>query len=122
MHYSGQCHCGSIKFSFDVPKIEEGLVCNCSLCIKKGVLMSSFMLSESELVRGIEGDALATYSFGSKVAKHHFCNQCGIYPFHQTLRKPGFYRVNLNCIDGIDLQALSLTKFDGANLLPRYQQ
>jgi len=79
--------------------------------------MSGFILSEAELVRTIDNDALATYTFGSNVAKHHFCNQCGIYPFHQTLRKPGFYRVNLNCIDGLDLSALTLASFDGANLL-----
>ncbi len=117
MHYSGQCHCGSIKFSFEASNITEGLTCNCSLCIRKGAIMSGFILSDAELVRSIDNDALATYTFGSNVAKHHFCNQCGIYPFHQTLRKPGFYRVNLNCLDDLDLKKLQVTEFDGANLL-----
>jgi hypothetical protein len=79
--------------------------------------MSGFVLSETELVRTIEQDSLATYNFGTQVAQHHFCKLCGIYPFHQTLRKPGFYRVNLNCIDALDLKGLQLTEFDGANLL-----
>lgn len=118
MHYSGQCHCGSIKFTFQVPEsISKTLICNCSLCLKKGAMMSAFVLSESELVREIVDDALATYTFGSDVAQHHFCKKCGIYPFHQTLRQPGFYRVNLNCVDGLALNTLTISKFDGANLL-----
>ena len=117
MQYSGQCHCGSVKFTFDVPQIKEGLTCNCSLCRKKGAVMSAFVLSEDELVREIKANALATYTFGTEVAQHHFCRVCGIYPFHQTLRKPGFYRVNLNCVDGVLLQEIILSEFDGANLL-----
>ncbi|MGB0940973.1 MAG: GFA family protein [Marinomonas sp.] len=117
MQYSGQCHCGSVKFAFDVPQITEGLTCNCSLCVKKDAIMSAFVVSEAELQRDIQQGALSTYNFGTEVAKHHFCNQCGIYPFHQTLRKPGFYRVNLNCVDDLDLKQLSLSEFDGANLL-----
>lgn len=79
--------------------------------------MSGFVLSEAALIRTIEKDALATYTFGTDVAQHHFCKLCGIYPFHQTLRQPGFYRVNLNCLDELDLKSLTLTAFDGANLL-----
>ena len=117
MQYSGQCHCGCVSFSFDVSCIKEGLTCNCSLCLRKGAIMSNFILSEEALVREIKDDALSTYTFGTGVAKHHFCQKCGIYPFHQTLRKPGFYRVNLNCIEGLDLNSLSLSEFDGAHLL-----
>ena len=64
----------------------------------------------------VSGDSLATYQFGTKVAKHHFCNQCGIYTFHQTMRKPGHFRVNLACIDEVDIYNLPFDVFDGASL------
>ena len=78
--------------------------------------MSTDAFSTDELKLDITGDALATYEFGSGVAKHHFCKICGIYPFHQTMRQPGYYRVNLNCVNGISTEGLTLSLFDGASL------
>ena len=63
-----------------------------------------------------KGDALSTYEFGSKVAKHHFCNQCGIYTFHQTMSKPGHYRINIGCLEGIDSASLAFDVFDGVSI------
>jgi len=115
--YQGSCHCGAIRFSFSAPDtIDRGLRCNCSICRRKGALMSSFAVAPDEMKITVDGDALATYSFGTQLAKHHFCKCCGIYPFHQTMRKPGYYRVNLGCIEGIDTAALSFDVFDGASL------
>ena len=114
--YKGSCHCGSVQFSFVAPKIEQGVKCNCSICIKKNALMSADAFSGEELKLSISNDALATYEFGTGIAKHHFCKRCGIYPFHQTLRKPGYYRVNLACVEGLDISALPFSVFDGASL------
>ena len=115
--YQGRCHCGAIRFSFSGPEtIDRGLRCNFSICRRKGALMSSFAVAPDEMKITVDGDALATYSFGTQVAKHHFCKHCGIYPFHQTMRKPGYYRVNLGCVDGIDAAALPFDVFDGASL------
>ena len=61
--------------------------------------------------------ALGLYEFGIKTAKHYFCKQCGIYPFHQSSRKIGHYRVNLGCIEGVDVFSLGVDVFDGKNLL-----
>ncbi len=78
--------------------------------------MTEFVISQSDLtITAIEG-ALSTYAFASNVAKHHFCNRCGIYPFHQTLRKPGYYRANLGCLEGVDVTKLPISVFDGASL------
>ena len=60
---------------------------------------------------------LGLYRFGPKTAKHYFCKNCGIYPFHETARKPGYFRVNLACIDGIDIFSLSADVLDGKHLL-----
>ena len=61
--------------------------------------------------------ALGLYEFGIKTAKHYFCKHCGIYPFHQSSRKIGHYRVNLGCIEGVDVFSLGVDVFDGKNLL-----
>lgn len=112
--YTGRCHCGAIRFQFKAPAITRGLRCNCSLCQRKGALMSDFTLAPDELQITAAADALATYLFGSGVAQHHFCRTCGIYPFHQTLRKPGHYRLNLGCVEGLDSSGLPFEVFDGA--------
>lgn len=65
----------------------------------------------------IEHDMLGRYEFGARTAKHYFCKRCGIYTFHETARRPGHYRVNLGCVDGIDTFALPIEVFDGKHLL-----
>lgn len=114
--YSGSCHCGDVRFSFEHAGITGGLHCNCSICIRKGALMSDFILSAGELQIDAKPGSLSLYRFGSGVAKHYFCKQCGIYPFHETLRKPGHFRVNLGCIDGLDPFSLEDRLFDGRSL------
>lgn len=114
--YHGSCHCGAIQFEFQSAPINEGLRCNCSICKRKGALMSNFILAPEEIKITVKDDKLATYTFDSEIAKHHFCKTCGIYPFHQTLRLPGHYRVNLGCVDNLDIFSLTTTLFDGAAL------
>ena len=62
-------------------------------------------------------DDIGLYEFGSKVAKHFFCNNCGIYTHNEMLRIPGHCRVNLGCIDDLDTSGFEVTVFDGKNLL-----
>ena len=78
--------------------------------------MSPFTIAPEQFQIKAGDDALGLYQFDSKVAKHYFCKTCGIYPFHQTLRQPGYYRVNLGCIDEIDTFTLSVDVFDGKSL------
>ncbi len=46
------------------------------------------------------------------------CLRCGIYPFHETLRKADHYRVNLGCVDDLDVLALPVEVLEGRHLLP----
>ncbi len=115
--YTGSCHCGAIRFTFSGPdSIDSGLRCNCSICRRKGATMTGFTVAPDEISIDVKDDALATYEFGSQVAKHHFCRKCGIYPFHQTMRKPGHYRINAGCIEGLDSSSLPFAVFDGASI------
>jgi hypothetical protein len=116
-HYQGSCHCGAVKFSFEGEEISKGLRCNCSLCSRRGAMMTPFVIAPELFKIRAEDGALGLYQFGAKTAKHYFCKYCGIYPFHETARKPGHFRANLGCIDGVDPFALDADVFDGKHLL-----
>ncbi len=62
-------------------------------------------------------EALTLYQWGDKDVNHWFCRHCGIYPFHDGTAEPGKYRVNLGCVDELDVRKLPLRIFDGRNLL-----
>lgn len=79
--------------------------------------MTAYAIAPEDIKISVEGEALSTYEFGTGVAQHYFCNRCGIYPFHQTIRAPGHYRVNIGCVEGVDATQLPFTVFDGAGLL-----
>jgi len=116
-NYKGSCHCGNVNFSFSHDEITTGLRCNCSLCIRKGAVMTDFVIPPGMLnIEVKEKDSLGLYEFDNKVAHHYFCKQCGIYTFHQTLRMPEQYRVNLGCVESIDPLSLETSLFDGKSL------
>ena len=111
--YQGNCHCGAIKFSFKADPIEKGLRCNCSVCARKGAIMSPSVFKKEELNIQADDKVLGLYQFGAKTAKHFFCKNCGIYTFHETARFPGHFRVNLGCIDAVDSVTMPFDVFDG---------
>ena len=41
MQYTGSCHCGNVKFEVE-GEITGALVCNCSICQRKGARMAFF--------------------------------------------------------------------------------
>ncbi len=116
-HYQGSCHCGAIKFSFDAEEITQGLRCTCSICRRKGALMSTEVIPLDKLEIDANPDDIGLYQFDSKIAKHYFCKTCGIYTHNETIRAPGNCRVNLGCIDDLDTSKLERVVFDGKNLL-----
>lgn len=74
----------------------------------------AFAADNLEVLEG--ADALTLYRFNTRAAKHYFCKHCGIYPFHQTRKDPGLWRVNLGCLEGVDSFALDAALSDGASL------
>lgn len=115
--YRGSCHCGAVRFAYEGEPITKGMRCNCSICIRKGALMSTDLIPAERLHIEADEDNLAMYQFGREIAKHYFCNRCGIYTFHETVRSPGHFRVNLGCIEGIDPLVLEAEIFDGKHAL-----
>ncbi|WP_414441891.1 GFA family protein [Burkholderia sp. 22PA0099] len=110
--YLGACHCGTVRFSVRAA-LDPAVRCNCSLCRRKGALMSSMVAREDLTILAGE-DALTEYQFNTRVAKHYFCRHCGIYPFHQTRLDPLRWRVNIGCLDGVDPYALAFSVANGA--------
>ncbi|MFK8047293.1 MAG: GFA family protein [Halioglobus sp.] len=112
MIYTGSCHCQAIRFSVEAPEALEADYCNCSICSKSGYLHLIVPLTKFKLLSG--EDSIATYTFGSKVAKHTFCRYCGIKPFYYPRSNPDGIDVNVHCLDTRN-QPINVTNFDGKN-------
>jgi hypothetical protein len=110
--YEGGCHCGRVRFRVTA-NLDRVTYCNCSMCSKKGFLHLIVAPEQFELLQGKE--ALTTYRFHTGVAQHTFCSTCGIHPFYVPRSDPDKIDVNVRCLDGVDLAALTIAEFDGRN-------
>lgn len=108
----GGCHCGAVRFRVRVAR-QRCLDCNCSVCTRKGILHLIVDADSFELLQGAED--LATYTFGTHTARHHFCRRCGIHPFYVPRSHPDGFDVNVRCLDAVDLDDWTVVPFDGRN-------
>ena len=96
-----KCHCGAVEAEINVPEnLEKVLKCNCSLCKRKGAVMSMVKNDDFKIIKG--EDKLSLYKFHTKVANHYFCSMCGIYTHHNPRINPAMTGFNLGCIENID--------------------
>ena len=116
-HYQASCHCGAVQLTFDSEAITAAMRCTCSICARKGAMMTPDPVAEEDLRVDAEPEVLGLYQFDTKVAKHYFCKRCGIYTHNETARFPGKYRINLGCIEDLDTSDFEVNIFDGKNLL-----
>jgi hypothetical protein len=112
--YKGSCHCGQVKFTIEAT-IDKVVLCNCSICRKKGALHYKVTPSQFNLVSGLK--YLTLYQFDTKEARHYFCKVCGIHPFSQPRIAPDMYSINIKCLDDFPIEKASFEtiKFDGKN-------
>ncbi len=108
--YTGRCHCGDVHFRVegDLAGLE---VCNCSICRRTGYLHwyvapERFHLASPEA-------AVATYTFGTHTARHHFCRRCGVSSYRRARSNPDQVDVNVRCLEGVDAERLAFARFDG---------
>ena len=94
------CHCGEIKAEIDIKSFDKILRCNCSICKRKGAIMSIVKNEDFKIIKG--KDKLSTYKFDSKVAQHFFCSVCGIYTHHHPRSNPSMTGFNLGCVDDVN--------------------
>jgi len=95
------CHCGAVELELSLP---DGVVsprrCDCSICRRKGAIVASVPLAGLRVVKG--EDVLKLYQFNTKVARHYFCSNCGIYTHHQRRANPQEYGYNVGCLEGVN--------------------
>lgn len=114
--YHGSCHCGAVRFEAKSPPITQAMSCNCSMCRRKGTLLAFIPASDFTLRSG--DDTLTDYRFNRGVIHHLFCRVCGVTSFARGTMPDGSPTVALNvrCLDEIDPDALSITRFDGKSI------
>lgn len=116
MSYTTKCHCGSVSAAIDGELPTEAMVCNCSICRRKGHILH-FVGIDSARIDASE-NSLSDYTFNKHNIHHHFCAECGCSPFGKGSDGQGneMLAVNLRCVSECDLDALSIQKVDGASL------
>ena len=111
--YSGSCHCGAVKFEIET-EFPELTTCDCSICRRKNALMVKVHETKFKLLEG--ESALTEYQFHTRTARHYFCKNCGIYPFHRKRVTPDFFGINVYCLDGFDPAGIPVRATVGAGM------
>ncbi len=114
----GGCHCGRVRIAAR-GTLTTVLVCNCSICTRKAYLHWIIPADDFRLLTS-KSD-LATYTFNTNVARHHFCPTCGCAPFYVPRSDPDKIDVNVRCLDGVDLAGLQVESFDGQRWETHYE-
>ena len=111
------CHCGEIEIQINLKKeINELMRCNCSMCKRKGTMVTTINKDDLKVIKGEE--KIKTYQFNTKVAKHHFCSDCGTHTHNQRRSDPNSFGINVGCIDELEPNKLFKLKTfvnDGQN-------
>ena len=112
MTHQGSCHCGRIKFEVE-GEFTSAMSCNCSICQRKGALM--WFVSRPALKLLTPEEDASNYTFNHHVINHRFCPNCGIHPYGEGKTPTGeaMAAINVRCLDGVDLESLKITRFDG---------
>ena len=111
----GRCHSGQVAFEVE-GEIASVMACNCSMCQRKGTLM--WFVPRAALTLLTPPETMATYTFNKHVIQHRFCPTCGIHPFGEGTGPGGapMAAVNVRCLDGVDIDALDVRRYDGRAL------
>ena len=95
------CHCGGIEAEVNLPeKLEKVLRCNCSICKRKGYIMTMVGGDDFKITKG--QDLLTLYQYHTKVAEHYFCSKCGIHTHNKPRSNPKIYGINIACVEEIN--------------------
>jgi hypothetical protein len=108
----GGCHCGKVRYEVttDIGKV---FACNCSICARKGWLLTFVEPEQFKLLSGEE--AVSDYQFNKHNIHHFFCATCGVSSFSRGTGPGGgtMYSINVRCLEDVDLGALTVVQLDG---------
>ena len=112
MLYKGSCHCGQVAFEVE-GTLDGAMACNCSICQRKGSLM--WFVPRESLKLLTPDENASTYTFNKHVIRHRFCPTCGMHPYGEAPDPTGkaMAAINIRCLEGIELDKIPLTHFDG---------
>lgn len=111
--WAGSCHCGAVEFEIDGP-IDELTTCDCTLCAMRGALMAKVPEHALRVLRG--RGHLKLYQWNARVARHFFCDTCGVYVFHRKRAAPDHFGVNVRCLRDFEVNAYPVRATDGASM------
>jgi hypothetical protein len=113
--YSGGCHCGKVRYEVTLA-LGEVMACNCSMCSKRGTLLTFVGTDQFKLLAG-END-VTDYQFNKHIIHHLFCKTCGILSFARGVGPGGkpTVAINARCLDDVDAMKLPTKLFDGKKL------
>jgi hypothetical protein len=115
MTYVGSCHCGAVRYEVTMA-LGPVTACNCSICGRTGSLLAFVPAAQFVLRSG--DDVLRDYQFAKKRIHHLFCSTCGVKSFARGTAPDGgeMVAVNVRCLEGVDLESLTVKHFDGRRL------
>jgi len=114
----GSCHCGNISFALDwqpEPTRILARACGCSFCVKHGGVWTSCPAGRLRVTVRLPARVIP-YTFGTKTAEFHVCQDCGIVPVVTSRIADRLYAVvSVNAFDNFDAGRLDRApaSFDG---------
>uniref|UniRef100_A0A8C2X3L5 Centromere protein V n=1 Tax=Cyclopterus lumpus TaxID=8103 RepID=A0A8C2X3L5_CYCLU len=109
--HTGGCHCGAVRFEVLSSPDLHVFQCNCSICTKK---QNHHFIVPKNLFTLLKGsDNLTTYTFNTHVAKHTFCQTCGVQSFYTPRSNPDGYGVAPHCLDPGTVCSVTVEPFGG---------
>ncbi|KAF4871689.1 Centromere protein V [Colletotrichum siamense] len=125
--FQGNCHCGANRFEVQLPALPQLVICDCSLCAKKGYVWIYDAEDKLKITRGCNSDLLTSYTSKSKEAlQHEFCSSCGtgLFGTHTSGVQAGKRGINLrpliSGIPGIFLKGKEVVTLDSSGELAAY--
>src|SRR5258708_11701279 len=93
MEEKARCHCGGVRFLVRSPEIKTGKRCNCSLCIRRGAVLSSTYIPAADSTPHHDPPDLGVDRSNEKVLSNYFCKTRGMFTYigdseHRTYRYP----------------------------------
>lgn len=113
--YTGGCHCGNVRYEVDMEELTAAMSCNCSICSKRGWLLTFAPASSFRLLSG--ADAVTLYHFNNKKIDHLFCSTCGTASYGSGSDTEGdvMMAINVRCLDDVAIDTLQINHVDGKN-------
>jgi hypothetical protein len=114
MMYRGGCHCGKVTYEVEVEGGIQGVMsCNCSMCARRGALLTFTPRSQFKLLSG--EPELTTYTFNKHAIQHRFCKHCGIQSFAwgKDPRGNEMAAINVRCLENFAFEQLPVKHVDG---------